>query len=85
MTVLFLPPFPFQTSASKPKPYTNDRVLVGVKYVSLFNPIFFYQHLTMNFPHRHVNQLRHPAEDAMPETMKHFAQSIAVLTRMNVR
>ena len=40
-----------QTSASKPKPYTDDRVLVGVKYVSLFNPIFFYQHLTMNFPH----------------------------------
>ena len=32
-----------QTSGSKPKPYVDDRVLVGVKYVSIFNPIFFYQ------------------------------------------
>ena len=66
-----------QTSGAKPKPYTDDRVLVGVKYVSLFNPIFFYQHLTMNFPHREAKQLRHAEEDTMPETIKHFAQSIA--------
>ena len=45
-----------QTSGAKPKPYTDDRVLVGVKYVSLFNPISFYQHLTMNFPHREAKQ-----------------------------
>ncbi|CAH3152175.1 unnamed protein product, partial [Porites lobata] len=91
-TVLFRPPFPdqtegnktllqwlryHQTSGAKPKPYTDDRVLVGVKYVSLFNPIFFYQHLTMNFPHREAKQLRHAEEDTMPETIKHFAQSIA--------
>ena len=30
-----------QTSSAKAKPYANDRVLVGVKYVSVFNPIFF--------------------------------------------
>ena len=66
-----------QTSGAKPKPYTDDWVLVGVKYVSLFNPIFFYQHLTMNFPHREAKQLRHAEEDTMPETIKHFAQSIA--------
>ena len=66
-----------QTSGAKPKPYTDDRVLVGVKYVSLFNPIFFYQHLTMNFPHREAKQLRHAEEDTTPETIKHFAQSIA--------
>ena len=58
-----------QTSGSKPKPYTDNRVQVGIKYVSLFNPIFFYQHLTMNFPHRHVNQLRHPGEDTMPDIL----------------
>ena len=67
-----------QTSGSKPKPYTDNRVLVGVKYVSLFNPIFFYQHLTMNFPHHHVNQLRHAGEDTMPDTIEHFAQCIAL-------
>ena len=67
-----------QTSGSKPKPYADDRVLVGVKYVSIFNPIFFYQHLTMNFPHREVNALRHTEEDTMPDTIKHFAQSVAL-------
>ena len=67
-----------QTSGAKPKPYADDRVLVGVKYVSLFNPIFFYQHLTMNFPHREAKQLRHAEEDTMPDTIKHFAQSIAL-------
>ena len=67
-----------QTSGSKVKPYTDDRVLVGVKYVSLFNPIFFYQHLTMNWPHRNPHQLRHAEEDTMPNSIKHFAQSIAL-------
>ena len=67
-----------QTSGSKPKPYANDRVLVGVKYVSIFNPIFFFQHLTMNFPHREFNALRHTEEDMMPDTIKHFAQSVAL-------
>ena len=67
-----------QTSGSKPKPYADDRVLVGVKYVSLFNRIFFYQHLTMNFPHRKVNELRHAEEDTMPDTIKHFAQCVSL-------
>ena len=70
-----------QTSGSKPKGYTDDRVLVGIKYVSLFNPIFFYQHLTMNFPHCNANQLRHAGEDTMPDTIKHFAQCIALTPR----
>ena len=67
-----------QTSGSKPKPYADDRVLVGVKYVSLFNRIFFYQHLTMNFPHHEVNELRHAEEDTMPDTIKHFAQCVSL-------
>ena len=67
-----------QTSGSKPKPYVDDRVLVGVKYVSIFNPIFFYQPLTMNWPHREVNTLRHAEEDMMPETTKHFSQCVAL-------
>ena len=65
-----------QTSGSKSKPYADDRVLVGVKYVSIFNPIFFYQHLTMNWPHREVNALRHAEEDTMPDTIKHFAHTL---------
>ena len=67
-----------QTSTSKPKRYDNDRVLVGVKYVSLFNPIFFYQHLTMHHPHRDVNELHHPDASTMPYTIAYFAQSAAL-------
>ena len=67
-----------QTSTSKPKPYHNDRVLVGVKYVSLFNPLFFYQHLTMHYPHRNVHELHHPDASTMPSTIAYFAQSAAL-------
>ena len=35
-------------------------------------------HMTMNFPHRQVNALRHTEEDTMPDTIKHFAQSVAL-------
>ena len=68
-----------QTSSSKAKAYATDRVLVGVKYLSVFNPIFFYQHLTMHHPHRRVEDLHHPQATTMPSTIAYFAQS-AVLT-----
>ena len=67
-----------QTSAAKAKPYPNDRVLVGVKYVSVFNPIFFYQHLTMHHPHRNVQDLHHPQASTMPSNIAYFAQSAAI-------
>lgn len=67
-----------QTSTSKPKPYDNDRVLVDVKYVSIFNPVFFYQHLTMHHPHSDVRELHHPHASTMPSTIAHFAQSAAL-------
>ena len=67
-----------QTSSAKAKPYANDRVLVGVKYVSVFNPIFFYQHLPMHHPHRHVEDLHHPQASTMPSSIAYFAQSAAI-------
>ena len=67
-----------QTSGSKAKPYADDRVLVGVKYVSVFNPVFFYQHLTMNWPHRDVQALTHAQAETMPETIRYFSQCIAL-------
>ena len=67
-----------QTSSAKAKPYANDRVLVGVKYVSVFNPIFFYQHLTMHHPHRHVEDPHHPQASTMPSSIAYFAQSAAI-------
>ena len=31
------------TTSTKPKAYDGDRYLVAVKYVSVFNPVYFYQ------------------------------------------
>ena len=62
-----------QTSGSKPKSYGEDRVLVGVKYVSVFNPIFFFQHLTMHYPHRLAHQLQHQHASTMPSSIVYFA------------
>lgn len=67
-----------QTSTTKPKPYDHDRVLVGVKYLSIFNPLFFYQHLTMHYPHRNVTDLHHPQASTMPSTITYFAQSASL-------
>ena len=67
-----------QTSSVKAKAYGENCFLVGVNYVSIFNPIYFYQNLTMNYPHREAQWLRHREEDTMPATVKHFSQSVAL-------
>ena len=67
-----------QTSGSKPKSYGEDRVLVGLKYFSVFNPIFFFQHLTMHYPHRLAHQLQHQHASTMPSSIVYFAQSAAL-------
>lgn len=36
---------------SPPKAYKGGMTLVGVKHLSPFNPLYFYQQLVMNFPH----------------------------------
>ena len=54
------------------KRYKDGSTLVGVKHFSIFNPLFFYQLLIMNIPHRTVQELRDPREDRLPEPIKHF-------------
>jgi len=61
-----------RTSGPKLKAYDGDKVLVGIKFVSIFNPIYFYQHLIMHYPHQGPNQLCHPEEESMPPPMKFF-------------
>ena len=68
-----------QISSNKPKAYDHNNYLVSVKYVSVFNPVFFFQHLTMNYPHTNPNQLQHPEEDSMPSTVKFFPQAVALM------
>ena len=53
--------------------------MAGVKNVSVFNPVYFYQYLTMHYPHRSPNELRHPEPDSMPKTIQFFSQEVALL------
>ena len=55
-----------------PKRYKDGSTLVGVKHFSVFNPIFFYQLLIMNLPHRSLDELHDPREERLPEPIKHF-------------
>ena len=67
------------TTSNKPKAYEGDRYLAGVKNISVFNPVYFYQYLTMHYPHRFPNELRHPEPDSMPKTIQFFSQEVALL------
>ena len=55
-----------------PKRYKDGSTLVGVKHLSPFNPIFFYQLLIMNVAHRTLDELHDVREDRLPEPIKHF-------------
>ena len=55
-----------------PKRYKDGSTLVGVKHLSPFNPIFFYQLLIMNLPHRTLDELNDLREERLPEPIKHF-------------
>lgn len=56
----------------------NDKYLVGVKFVSVFNAVFFHQHLLVHHPHRHPSELRHLEEHTMPSSIRHFAQAVTL-------
>ncbi|KAL9976521.1 hypothetical protein ACROYT_G013835 [Oculina patagonica] len=61
---------------TKPKAYGEDKYLVAFKYVSVFHPVYFYQHLAVNHPHRSAEQLHHQEEESMPVNVKYFAQAV---------
>ena len=65
------------TSKAKPPLYKRQICLVGIKYVSYFNPEFFFQYLIMNKPHKDLKELRHPNHESLPADLKYFAACIA--------
>ena len=58
------------------KALDNQTYLVGVKFVSVFNPVFFHQYLLLHHPHRHPTELRHLEEETMPSSIRHFVQAV---------
>ena len=66
------------TVGAKPKALGADKYLVAVKFVSPFNPVFFFQHLLVNHPHRHPAQLGHLEQAKMPPAIQYFAQAVSL-------
>ena len=60
----------------KAKSLGADKFLVAVKFLSVHNPVFFFQHLLVHHPHRSPSQLRHLEEATMPPAIKHFSQAL---------
>ena len=46
-------------------------VSVGIKFLSLFNEIFFFQYLSMNHPHERLNDIL-PDHGNIPRQLRHF-------------
>ena len=67
------------TSKAKPTLYKQQRSLVNIKYVSYFNPYFFFQFLVMNKPHKQLHDLQHPNHDSLPDDLQYFASCMAYM------
>lgn len=44
--------------------------------MSIFNPIFFYQHLLVHHPHQTEMSLHHLHDDNMPPSVKYFFKAV---------
>ena len=67
------------TNKANPTPYKQQVVLVGVKYVSVYNNHFFFQHTLLNVPFTSLDDIRHPSHDALPEDLRYFAAAMIKL------
>ncbi len=56
--------------------YKHQKCLVGIKYVSYFNPDFFFQFLLINHPHRNLDDLKHPNHETLPHDLTYFASCL---------
>lgn len=61
---------------TRPKRYSHGQTLVGVKYLSIFNPLFFYQYIAMNYPHAEEAVLHHQHELDLPLPIRYFVKAL---------
>ena len=70
----------FDETAAIPTRYAARKVvLVGVKHVSFFNPVYFFQYLFRNFPHRDLPSISPPEDTNLPEQILYFNKAAALL------
>ena len=68
----------YDTNKTRPTPYKRQVALVGVKYVSVLNPDYFFQYLLVNHPFTNLEQLRHPDHEKLPEDLTSFAAALVL-------
>ena len=64
------------------KRYTSGNTLVGVKYLSVMNDVYFFQYLLMNYSHRNLSELEHPDSWQMPSHLVDFAAAQLLLPKL---
>ena len=62
-----------------PKRYKSGTRLVALKTLSIFNHVFFYQHLVMHWPHTDSGDLHHPRQASLPKAIRYFVQAQQLL------
>lgn len=62
--------------------YKRQKCLVGIKYVSYFNPDFFFQFLLMNKPHSKLEELTHPNHETLRDDLKYFASCLVNIPQL---
>ena len=58
--------------APRPKLYSRQDTLVGIKYLSLYKEEYFFQYVLMNHPHRHLNDLKPLPNFSVPGHLLYF-------------
>lgn len=63
----------YNTDAAKPTPYKSGNTLVAIKYLSPFNPEFFFQYVIMNLAHTESALLFQQSSTPLPHAVEFFA------------
>lgn len=58
------------------KLYKQGNTLVGLKILSFFNKLYFFQYLLMHLPHKCLSDLKHPNHDRIPENLQWYAAAV---------
>ena len=66
------------TVGAKAKVLGADKYLVAVKFLSPFNPMYFFQDFLVHYPHRLAGELRHVEQATMPVPIQYFSQALTL-------
>ena len=72
----------YNENPATPKRYKSCTSLVALKTVSIFNHVFFYQHVLMHWPHTDSADLHHPRQASLPKGIRFFVQAQQLLPQI---